>query len=109
MSEKTILLVDNDPEIAKTVRHYLQQEGYAVLVAYNGKDALAIVRDQSPDCLVLDVMLPDHDGWEITQRIRADQRLAEIPIIMLTARIAERLVGLLEKHGASYTTTKVWR
>lgn len=43
MSEKTILLVDDDPEIVKTVRHYLQQEGYAVLVAYNGKDALAIV------------------------------------------------------------------
>ncbi len=87
MSEQTILVVDDDPEIVKTVQRYLQQEGYAVLVAYNGKDALAIVRDQAPDCLVLDVMLPDHDGWEITQRIRADQRSAAIPIIMLTARI----------------------
>ena len=46
MLGKTILLVDDDPEIVKTVRHYLQQEGYAVLVAYNGLDALVIVRDQ---------------------------------------------------------------
>jgi DNA-binding response OmpR family regulator len=106
MSEKTNLLVDDDPEIVKTVRHYLQQEGYAVLVAYNGKDALAMVGDQSPDCLVLDVMLPDHDGWEITQRIRADQRSAEIPIIMLTARIddMDKVQGL--ELGADDYVTK---
>jgi two-component system alkaline phosphatase synthesis response regulator PhoP len=62
-----------------------------VLVAYNGKDALAmaIVRDQAPDCIVLDVMLPDYNGWEITQRIRANPRTAQIPIIMLTARVED--------------------
>jgi DNA-binding response OmpR family regulator len=78
MSEKTILLIDDDPEIVKTVQRYLQQEGYAVLVAYNGKDALAIAigRDQAPDCIVLDVMLPDYNGWEITQRIRANPHTA---------------------------------
>lgn len=91
MSEKTILLVDDDPEIVKTVQRYLQQEGYAVLVAYNGKDALAIAigRDQAPDCIVLDVMLPDYNGWEITRRIRANPHTAEIPIIMLTARVED--------------------
>jgi two-component system alkaline phosphatase synthesis response regulator PhoP len=95
MPGKTILLVDDDPEIVKTVRHYLQQEGYAVLVAYNGLDALVIVRDQAPDCIVLDVLLPDLVGWDIIQRIRADPRTAEIPIIMLTARVAdaEKVLG----------------
>lgn len=89
MSEKTIFLVDDDPEIVKTLRAYLQQAGYAVLVAYNGKDALSMVREEAVDCMVLDVMLPDFDGWQITQRIRANRRTAEIPIIMLTARVAD--------------------
>ncbi|HUS94680.1 MAG TPA: response regulator transcription factor [Patescibacteria group bacterium] len=106
MPGKTILLVDDDPEIVKTVRHYLQQEGYAVLVANNGLDALVIVRDQAPDCIVLDVLLPDLVGWDIIQRIRADPRTAEIPIIMLTARVAdsEKVLGL--ELGADDYMTK---
>ena len=106
MPGKTILLVDDDPEIVKTVRHYLQQEGYAVLVAYNGLDALVIVRDQVPDCIVLDVLLPDLVGWDIIQRIRANPRTAEIPIIMLTARVAdaEKVLGL--ELGADDYVTK---
>jgi two-component system alkaline phosphatase synthesis response regulator PhoP len=106
MLGKTILLVDDDPEIVKTVRHYLQQEGYAVLVAYNGLDALVIVRDQAPDCIVLDVLLPDLVGWDIIQRIRTDPRTAEIPIIMLTARVAdaEKVLGL--ELGADDYVTK---
>lgn len=65
MAEKTIFLVDDDPEIVKTLQLYLLQEGYDVLVAYNGTDALAVVHDYlcNPDCIVLDVMLPDYDGW----------------------------------------------
>jgi signal transduction histidine kinase len=65
----------------------LQHEGYAVLVAYNGNDALTFVRDDLPNCIVLDVMLPDYIGWEITERIRVNPRTAKIPIIMLTARV----------------------
>jgi CheY-like chemotaxis protein len=87
MSEQTILLVDDDPEIVKTVQRYLQHEGYAVLVAYNGVDVLDFVREQTPDCIVLDVMLPDYNGWEITERIRGNPRTAKIPIIMLTTRV----------------------
>jgi DNA-binding response OmpR family regulator len=96
MSEQKILLVDDDPEIVKTVKRYLQHEGYAVLVAYNGKDALDFVREQAPDCIVLDVMLPDYNSWEITERIRANPRTAKIPIIMLTARVddEEKVFGL---------------
>ena len=73
-----IVLIDDDPKIVKTVQRYLHQAGYTVRVAYDGKDALAIAieRDQAPDCIVLDVALPDYDGWEITQRIRANPRSA---------------------------------
>ena len=91
MSEPTILLVDDDPGIVKTLQRYLQHEGYVVIVAYNGKDALTIVREQAPDCIVLDVMLPDYNGWEITGRIRDNPRTAKIPIIMLTARVMMRI------------------
>lgn len=62
MPKKTILLVDDDTEIVKIPQHYLQHKGYAVLVAYNGKDTLTIVRDHMPDCIVLDIMMPNHNG-----------------------------------------------
>ena len=105
MSEKTILVVDDDPEIMKTVKSYLQQAGYAVRVAYNGHDALSIVGEQAADCVVLDVMWPDFDGWQITQRIRANRRTVEIPIIMLTARVADMdKVQALELGADDYMT-----
>jgi two-component system OmpR family response regulator len=68
-------------EIVKTVRRYLQHEGYAVLVAYYGKDALDFVREYAPDCIVLDVLLPDFDGREILRRVRGDSASAEIPMM----------------------------
>ncbi len=96
MTQKTILLVDDDHEIIKTTLHYLEQAGYEVLVAYNGVDALTTVRDYLPDCIVLDVMLPDLDGWEILRCIRKQTKTATIPVIMLTARIeeADKIHGL---------------
>ncbi len=89
MTQQTILLVDDDPEIIKTTLHYLEQEGYEVLVAYNGMDALTAVSNYAPDCVVLDVMMPDLDGWEILRRIREQAKTAVIPVIMLTARVEE--------------------
>lgn len=89
MTQQTILLVDDDPEIIKTTLRYLEQAGYELLVAYNGADALTAVRDYMPDCIVLDVMLPDLDGWEVLRRLREQASTAAIPIIMLTARVDE--------------------
>lgn len=96
MTQQTILLVDDDHEIIKTTLHYLEQTGYEVLVAHNGVDALTAVRDYLPDCVVLDVMLPDLDGWEILRRIRERAETAAIPVIMLTARVeeADKIHGL---------------
>ena len=66
MNKSTILVVDDDRSIVKVVRSYLEQAGFTVRVAYDGESALHQLRSEKPDLLVLDLMLPDRDGWEIT-------------------------------------------
>lgn len=106
MSNERILVVDDDKEIARLVRSYLEQAGYQVLVAYDGEEALHVVRRDRPDLLLLDLMLPNRDGWEITRLIRADEKLANTPIIMVTARIedTDKILGL--ELGADDYITK---
>jgi two-component system alkaline phosphatase synthesis response regulator PhoP len=96
MSNERVLVVDDDKAVVRLMRGYLEQAGYQVVVAYDGQNALHILQREQPDLLLLDLMLPDLDGYEITRRVRSDPRLAHIPIIMLTARVAdeEKIVGL---------------
>lgn len=91
-----ILVVDDDRQIVRLVRAYLEQAGYDVVVAYDGNAALHAIRSEKPDLVVLDLMLPERDGWEITRIVRNDDHLAGIPIIMLTARVedTDKIVGL---------------
>ena len=91
-----ILVVDDDAQIARLVRTYLEKSGFTVLTAANGEDALHLIRSEKPDLVVLDLMLPDRDGWEITRIVRRDEALKDLPIIMLTARVedTDRIVGL---------------
>ncbi len=92
MSEQ-ILVVEDDQGIADTLRRGLIFEGYRVDVVYDGKEALAAARDQPPDLVVLDWMLPGLDGLEVCKRLRA---ASDVPILMLTAKdsIPDRVVGL---------------
>jgi DNA-binding response OmpR family regulator len=101
-----ILVVDDDPSIVKVVRAYLEQAGYDVLTAADGDRALQIVRQERPDLVVLDVMLPHRDGWEITRSIRADPIVAATPTILLTARVedTDKILGL--EFGADDYITK---
>lgn len=91
-----VLVVDDDREIVRLVKAYLEQNGFYVLTAYNGETALHAIRRDRPDLVVLDLMLPDKDGWEITRLVRGDPALASLPIIMLTARVedTDKIVGL---------------
>lgn len=93
MAEPTILVVDDEPTITEVVSIYLKRAGYRVLVADDGETALEILEEQPPDLVVLDLMLPDVGGLEITRWLRAR---GEMPIIMLTARREEvdRILGL---------------
>ncbi len=106
MANERILVVDDDREIVRLVRGYLAQAGYEVLVAYDGEEALHVLRQSHPDLLLLDLMLPDRDGWEITRLLRADETVADTPVIMLTARVedGDKIVGL--ELGADDYITK---
>jgi len=100
----TILVVDDEPQIVRVLRGYLEQAGYRVAAAYNGEEALYAVRHEKPALVILDLQMPKMDGLEVTRRIRAEQ--PEIAIIMLTARVEEtdRIVGL--ELGADDYVTK---
>lgn len=92
MNEK-ILVVDDEKELAELLDVYLQNDGYAVYKFYNGKDALKCIEETTPDLAILDVMLPDMDGFQLCRKIREKYFF---PIIMLTAKIEEsdKIMGL---------------
>lgn len=102
----TILIVDDSKETVRAVRVYLEREGFDVSSAGDGDTALHMIQQQEPDLIVLDLMLPDINGLEITRRLRRDARLSRIPIIMLTARVEDedRISGL--EIGADDYITK---
>ena len=101
-----ILVVDDEPDIRELVRFNLAQEGFEVQTAASGREGLERVRHDSPDLLILDLMLPDVAGTEVCRQIRRDPELSELPIIMLTAKSEEvdRIVGL--ELGADDYVTK---
>ena len=91
-----VLVVEDDPDIAQLVAHYLEKSGFSVELLANGREALASIVAHPPDVLVLDLMLPEVDGLEICRLVRGNTATAATPIIMLTARAEEsdRIVGL---------------
>lgn len=101
-----ILVVDDDKQIVRLVKSYLEDANYSVLAAYDGEDALRVVRHERPDLIVLDIQLPGKDGWEITRYLRAQENLQAIPILMLTARVedTDKILGL--ELGADDYLTK---
>ncbi len=103
VSEKTILVVDDEPNIVELVSLYLGNEGFVVERAYNGRQALERFRSCGPALVVLDLMMPDMDGWDLCRQIR---REGDTPIIMLTARSddIDKIVGL--ELGADDYLTK---
>ncbi len=101
-----ILVVDDDRSIVKVLTSYLEKSGYQALSAYDGEMALHQLRRERPDLVILDLMMPNRDGWEVTKIVRADHSLAATPIIMLTARVedTDKIVGL--ELGADDYITK---
>jgi DNA-binding response OmpR family regulator len=93
VTTKKILVVDDEPLITESLEYSLKQEGFKVVVAHDGHQALEVARDEAPDLIVLDIMLPGMDGWETCRRLRQE---STVPIIMLTARDQEidRVLGL---------------
>ena len=103
MSKGEILIVDDEPGIVRLISMYLEREGFRTASARSGAEALAILASTPPALVVLDIMLPDIDGWEVCREIR---RTSDVPIIMLTAREGDedKIVGL--EIGADDYVTK---
>jgi len=83
---KRILLVDDEPDIRSLYKRIIEREGYKVSTAASGSEALKTLEELSPDLIVLDIMMPGMDGWEVARRIRGDKRFSKVPIIMLTVK-----------------------
>jgi DNA-binding response OmpR family regulator len=93
---QSILVVEDETRIAQVVAAYLRRDGFHVQQAHDGREALALAMAGLPDLIVLDLMLPEVSGRDVTRELRMDARTARIPIIMATARdeVADRIVGL---------------
>jgi two-component system KDP operon response regulator KdpE len=84
MDERKILIVDDEPGLRDLVRINLEHEGFEVVQAENGIQGLAAVREEHPDLVIMDVMMPEMDGWEACKRLR---EFSQVPVLMLTARV----------------------
>jgi len=100
---QTILVVDDEPQIVRFVRAYLEDAGYRVVTASDGQEALFVARHEKPDLVILDLMMPGMDGWDFIRRYRRER---DTPVIVLTARVEEtdQVLGL--ELGADDYVTK---
>lgn len=95
--KKRILVVDDEPDFALLVQGNLQKEGFDVDVAYNGVEGLEKVKQNPPDAIVLDVMMPEKDGYEVCAELKKDDRFTDIAILMLTA-VADHVTSTRYSH-----------
>ncbi len=85
MAGKRVLIIDDDPDLVEAVSMLLEAEGMEPLAAYGGIEGLEIARAQKPDLIILDVMMEDKDGFAVAKEVSRDDKLRDIPVIMLTA------------------------
>jgi two-component system, OmpR family, response regulator VicR len=93
---KKILCIDDEQEMIDLMRLILSGHGLEILGAVNGKEGLAIIRKDHPDLILLDLMMPEMDGWEIYQQMKADETIKDIPVIIVTAKAQsiDKVLGL---------------
>jgi DNA-binding response OmpR family regulator len=96
---KRILCVEDDPEMIDLMRLILSRRGFEVKGAAGGTEGLRLVRQELPDLVLLDLMMPDMDGWEVYQQMKADEKTRNIPVIVVTAK-AQNIDRVLAMHIA---------
>ena len=103
MAAEKILIVDDEKNICDLLRMYLEKDGFRTIIANNGRAALQLFREREPDLVLLDIMLPELDGWQVCREIR---KVSDKPIIMLTAKgeTFDKVLGL--ELGADDYVTK---
>ena len=103
---KEILIVDDEPSIVVPIQFLMEQQGYSVLVAENGEDALDVIYKYKPDLILLDIMLPRIDGYEVCEIVRLNPEYRDIKIIFLTAKGREVEIAKGLALGANAYITK---
>ena len=104
MSEKKrVLVVDDEPDFCAIVQGQLEKEGFAVELAYDGVQGLEKVQANPPDAIVLDVMMPEMDGYEMCNKLKSDEKYVDIPIILLTA-VASHVTSTRYSHRDGMST-----
>ena len=96
---KTILCVEDEPEMIDLIRLILSRKGYSVKGASGGVEGIRLIKELHPDLVLLDLMMPDMDGWEVYQQMKAEASLREIPVIVVTAK-AQNIDKVLGLHIA---------
>jgi len=105
MSAGFVIICDDDPLLAELLEHRLGLQGYETAVARDGGEALALIAERSPDAVIMELMLPVNDGYQVLRRIRENDRLKDLPVIMLSARKQARdIVKALELGASDYVT-----
>ena len=102
----SVLMIDDEPNHRKVVKLILEREGYRVLTAADGEEGLVLAKVERPHIILLDVMMPKMDGYEALRRLRADQDLKRIPVLMITARGTERDIATSFRLGAVFHLEK---
>ena len=104
--KSTVLIADDEVDIVETLKFMLESEGFDVLTAFDGEEALKLARNACPDIILLDVMMPKINGYKVSRLLKFDKKFQNIPILMVTARSQEedKLIG--EETGADEYITK---
>ncbi len=103
---ETILVVEDDEDVAKITASFLRAKRYDVMVAHDGPTALEMVAQRHPRCILLDIMMPRMSGLEVLRILRENPDTADIPVILVTAKVRNDDVIAGYKHGADYYITK---
>ncbi len=101
--QKRVLVVDDEPDFAAIVQGNLEKEGFQVDVAYNGVEGWEKVQSNPPDAIVLDVMMPEKDGYELCSDLKGDDRFCNIPVVLLTA-VASHVTSTRYTHADGMST-----
>ncbi len=101
--KKRILVVDDEPDFCSIVQGQLEKEGFDVELAYNGVEGMEKVQANPPDAIVLDVMMPEKDGYEMCKELKADSNLCGIPVLLLTA-VASHVTSTRYSHADGMST-----
>ena len=106
MSKKKILIIEDDADLQRTLQEFLAAEGFDVAGATNGEEGVALAKSQNPDLVLLDIILPKKDGYEVLKELKGDEKTKSIPVVLLTNLASPADIEKAIKLGAKTYMTK---